>query len=499
MEERRVFELPQAGARYVYVANPRRDTVAVIDSQTLAIQTVEAGDGPTHVATIPGRDVALVVNVNAQSLSVLRTADGMTRTTQLPIVRGANAIEVSPDGAHAVVWLDTSRPNQGVPAGSFQDVTLLTLTEGMERAVQLSVGFRPLDVVFAQDGSAAFVVTEDGISILRFADITGPTIVPGVSLGHDGSLGPADAGVAVDGSTALDGSLPANEREARPLDVGVTPDGRYAIARVEGSRYLRLVDLQARRVEVLDAGGAITDVDLAADGRTALVVVRERSQVLRVPVPGGFANPGAVVRLDLPGELVGSVAASPDGRRALLYTTAAAIERVTLLDLVGTEAPTVIRLRKTVRAVAFSPDGRAALIVHGRTTGDPGEAGIDLETRIDRSYGFTLVDTATRFAKLQLTPAEVGPLALSANGNYAFVVLRDDATRVSLVERILLRSFEVQDIPLGSPPTSVGSISATQRAFVGQDHPEGRITFIDEATGALQSVTGFELNSRIVE
>jgi hypothetical protein len=45
----------------------------------------------------------------------------------------------------------------------------------------------------------------------------------------------------------------------------------------------------------------------------------------------------------------------------------------------------------------------------------------------------------------------------------------------------------------------VGTIPATQRAFVGQDHPEGRITFIDEATGALQSVTGFELNSRIVE
>ncbi len=497
VEERRSFELPQAGARFVYVANPRRDTVAVIDSRTLAIQTVEAGDGPTHVATLPGRDVALVINVNAQSLSILRTGEGGTATSQLPIVRGANAIEVAPDGAHAVVWLDTNRPNQGVPAGSFQDVTLLTLTEGMERAVQLSVGFRPLDVVFSQDGSAAFVVTEDGISILRFADITGPTIVPSVSLGHDGSLPPPDAGTPDAGTP--DAGLPPTEREARLLDVGVTPDGRYAIARVEGSRFLRLVDLQARRVELLDAGGAITDVDLAADGRTALVVVRERSQVLRVPVPGGFADPTMVNRLDLPGELVGSVTASPDGRRALLYTTAAAVERVTLLDLMGTAPPAVIRLRKTVRAVAFSPDGRAALIVHGRTAGSPADPTIDLETRIDRSYGFTLIDTATRFAKLQLTPAEVGPFALSADGEYAFVVLRDDPARVALVERIVLRSFEVHDIALGSPPTSVGSISATRRAFVGQDHPEGRITFIDEATGALQSVTGFELNSRIVE
>ena len=108
-------------------------------------------------------------------------------------------------------------------------------------------------------------------------------------------------------------------------------------------------------------------------------------------------------------------------------------------------------------------------------------------------------DVAERFTRLQLTPAEVGPFALVPGGTHAFVLLRDDSRRVSLAQRITLASLTIQDISLGSPPVSVGAVPATERAFIGQDHPEGRITFVDWNTGAQQSITGFELNSRIVE
>lgn len=493
IEEVRSFEAPQAGVRAVYVANPSRDSVAVIDSQSLTIQTVEAGDGPTYLATLPGRDVALTINVNANTMTILRTEGGVTRTRQLPVVRNANAIAVAPDGRHAVVWLDTSRPNRGVPAGSFQDVTLVTFgdTPEADRAVQLSVGFRPLEVIFSRNSAAGFVVTEDGVSLLRFEAITGPTIVPSVSLGLNEFVPAADAGV-------VDAAVPSLERDARPSDVSVTPDGRYAVARVEGSRYLRLIDLESRQVRILDAGATVTDLDLTADGRSALAVLREQSTVLRVAVPSGFDTPAQVERVALTGELVGSVTASPDGRLAVLYTTAAPVERAVLLDLAGRSPPAVIRLRKTVRSVTFSPDSRTVMVVHNRTDGAPGAPETDLEAQIDRAWGYTLIDTATRFAKLQLTPATVGPFALNADGSYAFVLLRDDSARVATVQRVTLANFAVQDIVLGSPPTSVGTIAGTMRAFVGQLHPEGRITFIDQATGALQSVTGFELNSRIV-
>lgn len=520
MEERRSFQTPQAGGRYVYVANPTRDTVAVIDSRTLAIQTVEAGDGPTHLITVPGQDTALVVNVNSRTVTVLRTTERGTATSTVPIIPGANALAVSADGRHAIAWVDSDAPGAGVGSGSFQDVSVITLEPGMDRAVQLSVGFRPLEVAFSADGASAFVTTEDGISILRFAEITGPTIIPNVSLDEGGTIPARDAGADVPADVAPDAAPDAADAsaDAAPVDappdaapdgsvarlpardVSITPDGRYAIARVEGTSVLRLVDLTTRAITSVDVGGAVTDLDVAPSGAFAIAVIRDRSEVLRIPLPMGFTTPSAIQRVEATGEFVGSVTFSPDGSRALLYTTALPLERVTLMDL-SSAAPSLspVRVRKAVRAVAFAPDGRTALLVHSRSPGDPAQTGIDLEERIDRSFGYTLLDTATRFAKLQLTPAEVGPFALVPDGSHAFVLLRSDSQQVAQAHRVSLRSFVVDTLNLGSPPSSVGAVPGAMRVFIGQDHPEGRITFVDWATGALQSVTGFELNSRIVD
>ncbi len=492
VEERRAFETPQAGARFVYVANPRRDNVAVIDSQTLAITSIEAGDGPTYLATVPGRDEALVINVNASTATLLRTTTAGTTTVQLPVVGGANAIAIAPGGHYAVVYLDTTRPNSGVPAGSFQEIAVLRLDPGMERGLLLSVGFRPVDVTFSADGETGFVITEDGVSILRFASLTGPALVPTVSFYDDSIVAPTDGGVA-------DGGVVGIPRDARAEDVSVTRDGRYAIARFAASSLVRVVDLVARTVQTVDLGSQVTDLDVSPDGTFALAALRDQSRVLRVPIPAGFTDASARRSIDLPGEVVGSITLTPDGTRALVYSTAAMTERATLLDLAGGTAPSVLRLRKTVRAVAFAPDGRSALIVHGRTEGDPMGPGLDLEAQIDRSYGYSLLDVGERFIRLQLTSAEVGPFALVPGGTHAFVLLRDDARGVSKVQRITLGSFTVQDLALGSPPRSVGAVPTTERAFIGQEHPEGRITFIDWNTGAQQSITGFELNSRIVE
>lgn len=497
VEEQRAFETPQAGSRFVYVANPRRDNVAVIDSRTLAIQSVEAGDGPTYLVTVPERDgtpvdEALVVNANANTATVVRTsATGVSTTAQMPVVAGANAIAVAPNGHYAVVYLDTSRPNQGVPAGSFQEVAVLRLDPGMERGLLLSVGFRPVSVVFSADGQTGFVITEDGVSILRFASLTGPALVPTVSFYDDRVVTPIDAGMS-------DAGVPIS-RDARALDVSVTRDGRYAIARFAGTTAMRVIDLMQRTGQTVDLGTEITDLDVSPDGTFALAALRGESRVLRIPIPAGFSDASVRRSIDLPGEVVGSVTMSPDGARALVYSTAAMTERATLLDLAGAEAPAVLRLRKTVRAVAFAPGGGSALIVHGRSEGSVTEPGIDLETQIDRSFGYSVLNVAERFTRLQLTSADVGPFALVPGGSHAFVLLRDDARRVALTQRITLASLTIQDIALGSPPVSVGAVPATERAFIGQDHPEGRITFIDWNTGTQQSITGFELNSRIVE
>ncbi len=474
VEERRDFEAPRAGARFVYVANPVRDTVAVIDSMGLGIRLVDAGDTPTYLQTVPGKDTAVVLNTGSKDATILRTDASATRSSTVPVVAGVNALAVSPDGRHMVAWYDSSMraATAGTKTGSFQDISLIRLADGMDKSVSLTVGFRPSAVVFASDGSAAFIVTEEGISVLRFADITGPRVLPLVSLGDGGGA------------------------EAR--DVSVTPTGRLAISRREGFPQIRLVDLAAGTALTLDLKSPVTDLDMDPSGQFALAVLRDTSTVVRVAIPGGFTDPKQQDTRRIDGAEFGSASITPDGKNAVLYTTAAPVKTMWVVDLQNTQPPVPVRVHKGVRAVAVAPDGHTALVVHTKAAGDPKMAA-DVDTQIDRSYGYSVVDLGTGFAKLQLTDTEIGPLAITPDGSRAFVLLRDDARSVRIAQRITLSSFIIDDFALGSPPVSIAALAESRRIFVSQVHPEGRISFIDWETGSIASVTGFELNGRIVQ
>jgi hypothetical protein len=145
-----------------------------------------------------------------------------------------------------------------------------------------------------------------------------------------------------------------------------------------------------------------------------------------------------------------------------------------------------------------APDSRTVLVVHTKAAGSPLAAGLNADEIIARSYGYTVVDLTSGFAKLQLTSAPVGDLAVTPDATRAFLLLRDDGASIRLAQRIHLGSFIVDDFPLGSPPLSLAALIDSKRIFVSQQHPEGRISFIHWETGATESVTGFELNGRIV-
>jgi hypothetical protein len=84
----------------------------------------------------------------------------------------------------------------------------------------------------------------------------------------------------------------------------------------------------------------------------------------------------------------------------------------------------------------------------------------------------------------------------SPEGDRAVVLLRDDALGVQRIDRVDLRTFIVESLALGSPPEGAGYVDATAKIFVAQEHPTGRITFID-AGGDVQTVTGFRLNDAV--
>ncbi len=60
-----------------------------------------------------------------------------------------------------------------------------------------------------------------------------------------------------------------------------------------------------------------------------------------------------------------------------------------------------------------------------------------------------------------------------------------------------MKSFIVYNYPLTSFPNDIGYLADYNLVYVSQEHPEGRITFIDPVDKTSRTLTGFELNSRI--
>jgi hypothetical protein len=536
---------PQAGDRRVYVANPTRNTVTIIDSTSLAITEQTTGATPTVVATVPGKDIALVINAGSHTLRILR--DTTASATNYPIVAKANAISISPDGLHAVVWFDSSRKSpatSSTPAsGSSQEVSVVSL--GMAATVDqvflVSVGYNPSSVVFSSDSSAAFVVTDDGISELRFANITKSTIAPSTRLDDDsvtlvtpdagtpaapdsGALSdpvppsaadaggsPSDGGGAPDALRADVGKLPdaaplgpdtsPPKVKGKAVDVSVTMAGDFAIARREGTAAVLLVDLKAKTVSTLLLSSEVTDLDLvnAPSGPQAYAVLRRESTLVRIDIPAGFADESRRMPWPFAGGTIGSVTISAKGSYALLYTTAVASKDLVVFDLVNEQVLRQPKIRKTIRAVAIAPDERTALVLHTRTTPTSSSTNLTQEEIDDQSYGYTMVRLADSYVKLSTTEADPNQFVMTPDSSNAFLLLRDDKTSIRLAQKIdLAGDFSVASFPLGSPPNSIGTLSPTaQKVFIGQEYSEGRISFINWVTGGVQTVTGFALNGRI--
>ena len=567
-EQKLDFLAPQAGAHFVYVANPTRNTVSVIDSTTLAINELAPGDSPTYVATVPGQDIALVINAGSHTLRILT---GTTMNdSPIPIVTKANTIAISPDGLHAVIWFDGSQLGTGgstsatTAAGSSQEVSVVSLSPTMDKSrvvISMSVGLNPSAVVFSSDSTAAFVVTDDGISELRFATITAPAIAPFTSLGNatgvslaadggapltsakdiltlDGGVGedlqtpsPDSGRPSIDGGfSSIDGGIlsfdggaisPPDQGTAKSdtaaakdttpdlapispptfsgkvVDVSVTSAGDYAIARRDGSPELLLVNLKTHKVTSLILSSPVTDLDLLPSGAQAFAVLRDESTLVRIDIPDGFTNSAAQQPYPFDGATIGSVTMSAKGKYALLYTTAIPSEKLVIVNFDKNESLTV-KLTKAIRAIAISPDEKSALVVHTvPATSGSGGNTGQSSSTANTSYGYTMVRLQDGYQKVVSTAANPNPFAITPDSSYAFVLLRDDKTSVRIAERISLTSYLVDDFPLGSPPNSIAALSGSHNVFVGQVYSEGRISFIDWTTGIVRTVTGFALNGRI--
>ena len=496
VEREATFRAPVVTGPYVWAANPESGRVAVIVATTFEIRSVQAGNRPTYVAALDspgGARRALAINAGADDASLLELSGDAIQVSHVPLHRGANVWSVSPDRRFAIAWTDRSDAERLDPTDGFQDITVLEIGDtGAPTATRLTVGYRPSGFSFDAQSARAFGVTEDGISIVE--------LTPGA--------------VRLSRLVAL-----PSARSVQP-DVSITADGARALARIEGSSILYDIDLTGGQTRELDLGGNITDLDLSADGTRAVAVIRSRpiapppdagplpepdagldaggadnaggpepirvSEAVFFPVPAGLTEAAERRSLLIPNGGVGSVALSPDGTRAVLFSNALGSGQVTL---VGPDLSyRSVDLFAPVRAVFVSADSSHAIALQDVPAGSIKKG----------AFSVLALDTV-RAPKLVAADARAEFVALDAQSSErAIVTVSDPDAQVFGAYFVRMPSLQVDFGALSSRPLSSGTVPAAQKGFVAQEHPEGRITFIDLSDGQNREITGFELSAKVV-
>jgi hypothetical protein len=490
MEVESSYEVPVATGSYIWVANPDSGRVAYVAGATLQVHTVEAGNAPTYISAIPSTtdDAVVVLNVLSDDATILRVAAGgqLTKNTVSGIAAGANAMTVSRSGRWVTAWTDARNIGSPNPLQGYQAITLIDLSVSPPAKTILSVGFRPVDVAYAADDSAAFAVTEDGVSVIDLAQAGGPRVTRNVPLTDD----------------------PSDDADTR--DVSITPNGRLAVVRREGSASLGIVDLPTGTRGSMVLSGAITDVDVTADGKSAVAIVRDTAEVAVIPLSGGIPDPATIQHLTIAGETVGSASIAADGKTVLLYTNAVAAERLTVLTLGTTPTYRVVKLHAPVLAVFATTDASNAIVFHSQSTLatststaiDGGrtaapDAGLPSQTA---SNAFSLVPLAVDLpAVIEETDVPPQAVAITPAGDRVLITERDDAKKIYGVYVGRFPSMEIEKIALGSPPIAVGVLAAANEGYVAQKNTEGRITFVALASGQARTLTGFEIGASVVD
>ncbi len=480
------FGAPVSSQRFVWVAMTDQDAIAKIDGETLAVTSIGVGERPEVVVALPSTDTAVVLDAINGAATVVRPADESDLTEIEPTLQDLNQLAASPSGRHAVAYFDLAKAIADAGSldavgsvGSFQDVTVIGVDPSGTRTVDLTVGFRPREVEFDASGEHAYVITDDGVSVIDLDAMleAGPAIVPPVAVTDDPFADPSG------------------------LEVDVVSSGAYAVVREAGISGLRVVSLSSGALYDVPLAGAPSDLELSPDGTRAYAVLRTQAQLAVIDLPEDAEDPSGIELVDLADATLGSLTLTADGAHGVLYTNATLDERLTFIDLGAPGYPhRTYPLQKGVRAVGLSPGGDKVIVVHAKAPGDPADA-TTVDAFIDRSYGYSLVDVSSGFAKLQITMVDPGAFAFASTMPRAYLLLDggDDEGALAAVQELALDTGVVRTIELGSPPDAVGVLPDRDVVFVSQRHALGRVSFIDVPTGQVRTLTGFDLNSHVID
>lgn len=452
---------------YVFIPNPDRDTVTRLNVETLEVRTAPVGNEPTLVLTSPDWRTAVAFNRGSDSVTIL-DADALDGR-EVPVRDDFNQMVMSPDGAYVALWHDiaSERPDDPPADGlqSFNECSFVHLATGAH--FPMAVGFNPKRVVFTPAGDLAAVVAD---AYLAVVDLTVPEPAPRLIPISDDFV-----------------DVPVAE------EVVLSPDGAYAFVRQFGGTDVLVVDLERGLVEHVPTGSNPTDLDLTPDGAHAAVVARDSHEIYLLDTENPLSTPDVV---DLPATgAYGALLFDPTGAQAMLYTTAAAVDRYATWDL-ATDAVVERSLVKPVAGMAINPTGESLLVFHTLTDA----VGADSSSPFFGEWALTVIALSDFRSNPLLLPAEPIGYANANNGAYGYFIM-DQQPYLEIIDyhTLLHDELSLNSVPLyvGVLPDLDLSDGLEPLAWASQDHPLGRITLYDPGTGNADTITGFELNAEI--
>ncbi|OQB15115.1 MAG: hypothetical protein BWY17_02293 [Deltaproteobacteria bacterium ADurb.Bin207] len=455
---------PVATERYVWVANPVSGRVAYVDATTLEVRTVPAGNSPKAIAPVPNpdRDTAIVINELSGDATLLQADDaGNVSTTTFGIANEANSWAISPSGRWAIAWANADLYPNPNPVQGFQDISVIDVQT--EKVSRLSIGYRPIAFSFSKGEERAHAVTQDGISVIDLLLPQGPSVSKLIPTSDD------------------------DFETSDTRDVSITPDGSLAFVRQNGSQDVTVVSLtDGHRIRV-QLSGECTDLDLSADGTRAIAAIRDQHEIAILPVPQIATAPEDFEVVSIPNVTVGSVVIAAGAPVAFGFSNAAVEQRMAKIrwDVTPIRVQTMA-LHSPVLAVFLAENASSAIVVHKDKNSHA------------RAFSALTLDPELP-AKIVATQAEVFGVSLTPSGDRAVVAERNDASKIFGAYLVRRDNLQIDRYPLFSPPIAVGTVLGAKRAFVAQQHPEGRLTFIDLDTGLSRTLTGFELAARVID
>jgi hypothetical protein len=187
-------------------------------------------------------------------------------------------------------------------------------------------------------------------------------------------------------------------------------------------------------------------------------------------------------------DVVGSVTVSQTGARAVLYTNAVALDRVTVLATNPADADYLsvrrVKVRAPVEAVFIAPDAAHAVVALRPLPGGT-SSGFGLVPLLDE------LPAIIKTAEAPITGVAFAPAPSTS------AILTSKSARTAYIVRLPER--HVQAFALPNLPLAAGIIAEEGLGYVAQKHPEGQLTLLELATGDQRTLTGFELAGRVID